>query len=304
MIAVRGYCGGARKMSFGKTVRVMCAGLAGLLLAGPAHAIEKDTPPGAQGAPVAPEDMIRKLPDDPRGYILAANEAMRACDLTAAERAIRAAIERAGKHPMFIDNTRLHISMRRMLASIYAMDQQFDKALAENDALVASAPDNPEFLFMRAQNLVQLERLDAALDDVGKIIELDNTHFKAWQLRGFTEYRLKRFPQAIATFTLIAENTEDYPPIILGMRGQSHAANGTYDLALADYDAATALAVKQRAEGYSDEIVEREIALKKANAEAARKAEAAAPGDAARIRADLFKADQQSLLPTNSLRCQ
>jgi hypothetical protein len=62
--------------------------------------------------------------------------------------------------------------------------------------------------------------------------------------------------------------------------------------------------VKQRAEGYSDEIVEREIALKKANAEAARKAEAAAPGDAARIRADLFKADQQSLLPTNSLRCQ
>jgi len=292
-------------ISFSKIERSTYAGLAALLLASPAAAIEERAPaPKQQSAPLTPEDLIRKHPDDPRGYILAANNAMRACDLTAAERAISIAIDLAEKHPTFTSDTRLHISMRRMRASVYAMDQQFDKALTENDALVASAPDNPEFLFMRAQNLVQLERLDAALDDVGKIIELDNTHFKAWQLRGFTEYRLKRFPQAIATFTLIAENTEDYPPIILGMRGQSHAANGTYDLALADYDAATALAVKQRAEGYSDEIVEREIALKKANAESARKAEAAAPGDAARIRADLFKADQQSLLPTNSLRCR
>jgi tetratricopeptide (TPR) repeat protein len=184
------------------------------------------------------------------------------------------------------------------------MSQQHGKALAEENILVQGEPENAEFLYMRAQAHVQLKQLEQALDDVGKIIELNNGDFKAWQLRGFTEYRLKHFQQAIATFTVIAENTDDYPPIILAMRGQAHAANGTYDLALADYDAATALAQKQRAAGYSDEIVEREIALKKSNAEAARKAEAAAPKDAPRIRAKLFDDDQHSLLPTNSLKCQ
>ncbi len=284
-------------------------GFIALLFAHPALAIESDglIPPAElpqPGAAVTADELMRKYPADPRGYILAANTAMRKCELPVAEREIRNALERADKHPMFANNTRLRTSMRRMLASVLAMSQQFEKALVEGNLLVDSDPANPEFRFMRAQTYVQLGQLENALADAGKAIELDNGDFKAWQLRGFTEYRLKRFQEAATTFTLIAENTEDYPPIILAMRGQAHAANGKYDLALENYDAATALAQKQRAEGYSDEIVEKEIALKKSNAEAARKAEAASPQDAARIRAALFAADQRSLLPTNSLKCQ
>jgi tetratricopeptide (TPR) repeat protein len=283
--------------------------LVALLIAHPAASIEDDRliPPAElpqPGAQMGADELIRKYPADPRGYILAANAAMRTCALPVAEREIRTALERAQKHPMFTNNARLRTSMRRMLASVLAMSQQFDKALTEAHALVESDPANTEFLYMRAQTYVQLGQLEKALDDAGKVIDLDNTHFKAWQLRGFVEYRLQRFQEAATTFTLIAENTPDYPPIILGMRGQAHAANGKYDLALENYDAALALAQKQRAEGYSDEIVEQEIALKKANAEAARTAEAASPQDARRIRADLFAADQRSLLPTNSLKCQ
>lgn len=293
-------------ISLFSTARVM---FVALLMASPAAAIESDglIPPAElprPGAAMSADELIRKYPADPRGYVLAANAAMRKCELPVAEREIRNALERAGKHPMFTDNTRLRTSMQRMLASVLAMSQQFEKALVVGNLLVDSDPANGEFRFMRAQTYVRLGQLEKALDDAGKAIDLDNRDFKAWQLRGFTEYRLKRFQEAATTFTLIAENTEDYPPIVLAMRGQAHAANGKYDLALENYDAATKLAQKQRAEGYSDEIVEKEIALKKSNAEAARKAEAASPKDAARIRADLFAADQRSLLPTNSLKCQ
>jgi tetratricopeptide (TPR) repeat protein len=256
------------------------------------------------GVPLNTDELIRKYPADPRGRILAANSAMRACDLATAEREIRTAIDLAQKHPMFANNMRQHTAMRRMLASLLAMSGQHEKALAEENLLVQGDPGNIEFLYMRAQAYVQVKQLDKALADAERIIGIDNTDFKAWQLRGFTEYRLKRFQDAATTFTLIITNTEDYPPIILGMRGQAHAANGKYDLALSDYQAALALAEKQRAAGYSDAIVEDEIRLKRAHAEAAQKAEATAPHNAARIRADLFDADQQSLLPTNSLKCQ
>jgi tetratricopeptide (TPR) repeat protein len=295
-------------MSFTNAARIAVLLIAPL--ATPALPIEDDgvTPPAGtpqtQVVPLSPDEMIRKFPDDPRGYVLSANAAMRKCEMGIAERDIRTALDRAQKHPMFTNNARLRTSMRRMLASVLAMSQQHDKALEEMNVLVKAEPANTEFLFARAQAYVQLNQLEKALDDAGKIIELDNTYFKAWQLRGFTEYRLKRFQAAVTTFTLIAENTEDYPPIVLGMRGQAHAASGKYDMALADYDAAVALAKKQRAEGYSDEIVEREIELKKSNAEGARKAETASPQNAARIRAELFDADQRSLLPTNSLKCQ
>jgi tetratricopeptide (TPR) repeat protein len=291
-------------MFFGNAARAV---FAALLIAGPAFAIEGDgplAPPQSPGAPMSAEEMIRKFPDDPRGHILAANAAMRKCDLKAVERDVRTAMALAEKHPMFTNNLRLRASLRRMLASGFAMGGQYAKALEELNGLVKGEPANAEYLYMRAQAFVQLGKLEDALADVSQIIDMNNADFKAWQLRGFTEYKLKRFVEAVVTFTVIKENTEDYPPIILGMRGQAHAANGKYDLAMEDYDAALKLAKEWREQLNSDDIVEQDIRLKKTNAEAARSAEAAAPANAAAIRAKLFEADQKSLLPTNSLRCQ
>ncbi|MBY8336556.1 M48 family metalloprotease [Alteriqipengyuania sp. NZ-12B] len=71
--------------------------------------------------------------------------------------------------------TRTDVPARYARAYAYHKDARIDQALAETDALIASDPDNPYFLELRGQVLLESGRPDEALPALRRATELTNS---------------------------------------------------------------------------------------------------------------------------------
>lgn len=91
----------------------------------------------------------------------------------------------------------------------YALDFQFDAAVADMDTAIALDPDDPMLYVERGQRILLLYEWDRVLADYDKAIELDPTYANAYYYRGVLFYTQGPRDRAIFDFERYLELAPD-----------------------------------------------------------------------------------------------
>lgn len=85
-------------------------------------------------------------------------------------------------------------------SQFYALKFQHDEAIADMDAAIALAPDNPMLYAERGQRIMLLYEWDRALADYNRALELNPNYADAYYYRGVLHYTVIARELAIADF--------------------------------------------------------------------------------------------------------
>jgi tetratricopeptide (TPR) repeat protein len=123
---------------------------------------------------------------------------------------------------------------------------RFADALVNYDKAAALRPDNMEIVYNRALAYSRLERLDAVIADLTRVVEnrrRESYYVSALINRGLAYMRRNEFPKAVADLDR-ALSVEPGSPLALVRRGYIYEKAGQRDKAIADYRAALAAYAK------------------------------------------------------------
>ena len=145
--------------------------------------------------------------------------------------------------------------------------EQYDKAIADSDRIIALEPEEATNYNFRAYVYSEAKQYDLAIADYTKAIKLLPNYAHAYKNRGQTYAKLKQYDLAIADYTKalssysdyssFGSNNVDYANAYVG-RADVYRELKQYDLAIADYDNALkvysefAFAYKKRGEFYQE----------------------------------------------------
>lgn len=73
---------------------------------------------------------------------------------------------------------------------------EYEEALADYEHAMTLEPRNPSFLANHAITLDNMDRMEEALVDIDKAIELDNTDWALYGIRGWLHYELEHYDKA------------------------------------------------------------------------------------------------------------
>jgi len=134
-------------------------------------------------------------------------------------------------------------SMMLLGASLCDLGQgaeDFRAAAIAFTGCILKRPDYAHAYQCRANAYTKLDRLDEALKDSSKAIELDPEHLEAWICRGNAYVKVNQFDKAVADYSKAIDLAPNNARAWAG-RGYAYAQQGQWDKALADYSKAIAL---------------------------------------------------------------
>lgn len=122
-----------------------------------------------------------------------------------------------------------------------SQDNRLDEALADFDRSIELDDTITWIIGGRGEIYRRLGRYDEALTELNRAIERDPDYFWALDERGEVYRLLDRYDEAIADFDKVVDGTEPFE-WTLTSRGQAHNSKAEYELALADFDRALVIA--------------------------------------------------------------
>ena len=122
----------------------------------------------------------------------------------------------------------------------YAIDGQFDKALADFNQVLKLRPNFGKEYFNRAEVYSALSQFGKARDDYNSALDNGHRESTVYSRRGFAHFKLDNLRSALADYNrAIQLNSRDFEA--LTYRGDVQAANGDFGAAIRDYQQAIAI---------------------------------------------------------------
>ena len=182
---------------------------------------------------VALADLRRLLAMDPNRpgalFLMGRLLSLPGGDQAAAISALDKAIDRIG------DDNLLHSRILTLRGNLQTDDEA--RRLADYEAAIKIAPDDPEPFRTRALYFLFTQKTDEAIVDLDRAIELDGEHAATHETRGRAFFVKQDFDEALASFARAQELSPESPSIPTH-RSRLYAAQGDFKAAVAELDKA------------------------------------------------------------------